>query len=81
MATTIRSSALESLLTDPSLSGLKEAAQGCMACDLYKHATQAVMGEGPPRAALFFVGEQPGDQEDLAGRPFVGPPGRFSTRL
>ena len=76
MATSIRSSALEPLLANPSLSSLAEAAQGCMACDLYKHATQAVMGEGPPRAALFFVGEQPGDQEDLAGRPFVGPAGK-----
>lgn len=76
MATTILSSALEPLLAKPSLSSLAEAAQGCMACDLYKNATQAVMGEGPPQAALFFVGEQPGDQEDLAGRPFVGPAGK-----
>src|SRR5258708_28883244 len=76
MATTILSSALEPLLAKPSLSSLAEAAQGCMACDLYKNATQAVMGEGPPQAALFFVGEQPGDQEDLSGRPFVGPAGK-----
>jgi len=76
MATTIRSSALEPLLANPSLSSLAEAAQGCMACDLYKNATQAVMGEGPPQATVFFVGEQPGDQEDLAGKPFVGPAGK-----
>ncbi|MFY9821932.1 MAG: UdgX family uracil-DNA binding protein [Thermoanaerobaculia bacterium] len=76
MTTMILSSALEPLLANPSLSSLAKAAQGCMACDLYKHATQAVMGEGPPHASVFFVGEQPGDQEDLAGRPFVGPAGR-----
>ncbi|HSS76802.1 MAG TPA: UdgX family uracil-DNA binding protein [Thermoanaerobaculia bacterium] len=76
MAITILSSALEPLLANPSLSSLAKAAQGCMACDLYKHATQAVMGEGPPQAAVFFVGEQPGDQEDLSGRPFVGPAGK-----
>lgn len=47
----------------------------CTRCDLYKHATQAVFGEGPLDAIICFVGEQPGDQEDLAGRPFVGPAG------
>jgi uracil-DNA glycosylase family protein len=50
-------------------------ARVCTRCDLYKHATQAVFGEGPLDAAIVFVGEQPGDQEDLAGRPFVGPAG------
>jgi uracil-DNA glycosylase family protein len=50
-------------------------ARGCTRCDLYKHATQTVFGEGPLDAAIIFVGEQPGDQEDLAGRPFVGPAG------
>jgi DNA polymerase len=60
----------------PTLPALARAAQGCMGCDLYKHATQAVMGEGPKAAWAFFVGEQPGDQEDLAGRPFVGPAGK-----
>ena len=59
-----------------TLSALAEAAQGCTACDLYKKATQAVLGEGPRRAAAVFVGEQPGDQEDLQGKPFVGPAGR-----
>jgi uracil-DNA glycosylase len=50
--------------------------QGCTACDLYANATQGVMGEGPRRARLLLVGEQPGDQEDRAGKPFVGPAGR-----
>ena len=50
-------------------------ARGCTRCDLYKHATQTVFGEGPLDARIMFVGEQPGDQEDLAGRPFVGPAG------
>jgi uracil-DNA glycosylase family protein len=50
-------------------------ARKCTRCDLYKHATQTVFGEGPLDAAIMFVGEQPGDQEDLAGRPFVGPAG------
>ena len=53
---------------------LKDARQ-CTRCNLYKHATQTVFGEGPLDAAIMFVGEQPGDQEDLAGRPFVGPAG------
>jgi DNA polymerase len=47
----------------------------CSRCDLYKHATQTVFGEGPLDATIMFVGEQPGDQEDIAGRPFVGPAG------
>jgi uracil-DNA glycosylase len=50
-------------------------ARKCTRCDLYKHATQTVFGEGPLDATMMFVGEQPGDQEDLAGRPFVGPAG------
>jgi len=53
---------------------LKEA-RVCTRCDLYKYATQTVFGEGPLDASIMFVGEQPGDQEDLAGRPFVGPAG------
>jgi len=60
----------------PSLAALARAAQACTACDLYRNATQAVLGAGPRQAAVFFVGEQPGDQEDLAGLPFVGPAGR-----
>jgi len=54
---------------------LKEEAAQCTRCDLYKCATQTVFGEGPLDADILFVGEQPGDQEDLAGRPFVGPAG------
>jgi len=50
-------------------------ARNCTRCDLYRHATQTVFGEGPLHASIMFVGEQPGDQEDLAGRPFVGPAG------
>ena len=53
----------------------RDEAAHCTRCDLYKHATQTVFGEGPLDAAILFVGEQPGDQEDLAGRPFVGPAG------
>jgi DNA polymerase len=55
---------------------LKEA-RGCTRCDLYKCGTQTVFGEGPLDASILFVGEQPGDQEDLAGRPFVGPAGQL----
>src|SRR6185369_8591229 len=51
-------------------------ARHCERCDLYKQATQTVFGEGPLDASIIFVGEQPGDQEDLAGRPFVGPAGQ-----
>jgi uracil-DNA glycosylase len=51
-------------------------AADCRACDLWRDATQTVFGEGPPDAELMIVGEQPGDREDLAGRPFVGPAGR-----
>jgi len=58
-----------------TLKTLAEASQGCKACPLFLRATQAVFGEGPA-AALMIVGEQPGDQEDLAGKPFVGPAGR-----
>ena len=56
---------------------LKERAADCTACDLYERATQTVFGEGDPHARMMLVGEQPGDQEDLQGRPFVGPAGRL----
>jgi len=56
---------------------LREGAAHCRRCDLYKYATQTVFGEGPLNASILFVGEQPGDQEDKAGRPFVGPAGRL----
>src|SRR6476646_7920485 len=64
----------------PSLPKLRVAAAGCTACDLYKRATQTVFGEGKARARALFVGEQPGDREDLAGRPFVGPAGKLFDR-
>lgn len=56
------------------------AAESCRRCDLYRHATQTVFGEGPLDAPVVFVGEQPGDQEDRAGKPFVGPAGRMFDR-
>ena len=59
---------------------LKQA-RGCTRCDLYKHGTQTVFGEGPLNATIMFVGEKPGDEEDLAGRPFVGPAGRLFDSL
>ena len=59
-----------------SLSKLREEAAGCKACDLWKTGTQVVFGEGKAGAEAMFVGEQPGDQEDKAGRPFVGPAGK-----
>ena len=59
---------------------LREEAAGCTRCPLYKPATQTVFGEGPIDARLMFVGEQPGDQEDLAGKPFVGPAGQLFDR-
>jgi len=58
-----------------SLPQLREASKGCEGCDLFKTGTQTVFGEGPKSAVVMFVGEQPGDQEDKAGRPFVGPAG------
>ena len=65
---------------EPDLDGLREAAAECTACPLYANATQTVFGEGPERAAVMFVGEQPGDSEDLAGHPFVGPAGKMLDR-
>ena len=60
-----------------TLNTLKRAVQDCKGCSLWQHATQAVLGEGTTKAQLMFVGEQPGDQEDQQGRPFVGPAGRL----
>ena len=60
-----------------SLSALRAAEDECRRCPLYKNATQAVPGEGPSHAKVMLVGEQPGDKEDLAGKPFVGPAGRL----
>jgi uracil-DNA glycosylase len=63
-----------------SLKEVREAASGCTACHLYKHATQTVFGEGPKNAPIMLVGEQPGDYEDVAGKPFVGPAGKIMDR-
>jgi uracil-DNA glycosylase family protein len=63
-----------------SLSGARKAAEDCTRCPLYENATQTVFGEGPMDAPVVFVGEQPGDQEDLAGKPFVGPAGQLFDR-
>jgi uracil-DNA glycosylase len=69
------------LLPDrPTLPSVRAAAAECKACDLYKRGTQTVFGEGPRRADIMLVGEQPGDAEDLAGHPFVGPAGRVLDR-
>jgi DNA polymerase len=63
-----------------SLKTLREEASRCRACHLWKNATQTVFGEGPQRAQIMLVGEQPGDKEDLAGKPFVGPAGLMLDR-
>jgi len=63
-----------------SLSAVRAAAKECRACDLWKRGTQTVFGEGPKKATLMLVGEQPGDQEDLTGHPFVGPAGKLLDR-
>src|SRR6478752_6990020 len=63
-----------------SLAIVREAAAHCTACHLHKRATQTVFGEGPKRAAMMLVGEQPGDYEDVAGKPFVGPAGKIMDR-
>ena len=61
----------------PTLDALREAAAGCKACPLWENATQTVFGEGAAEAGVVFVGEQPGDREDIEGRPFVGPAGKL----
>jgi uracil-DNA glycosylase family protein len=60
-----------------SLTGARRQAKSCRRCDLWKRGTQTVFGDGPSKATIMFVGEQPGDAEDLAGEPFVGPAGRL----
>jgi DNA polymerase len=77
---TAQTSAAALIPQEPDIDRLREAAAGCTACPLYRNATQTVFGEGPDRARIMFVGEQPGDAEDLAGHPFVGPAGRMLDR-
>lgn len=73
-------SAFDYLPADLSYESLVQAAQGCRGCELYKDATQTVFGEGDLSSGVVFVGEQPGDEEDLQGHPFVGPAGRLLDR-
>jgi len=71
-------SSAENLIPEPlTLPTLKEAAADCQACDLWKKGTQTVFGDGRSRSKVMFVGEQPGNEEDLTGKPFVGPAGRL----
>ncbi len=65
---------------DAGLAELRKAAEGCRGCDLYKNATQVVFGEGRRGARIMLIGEQPGDQEDISGQPFVGPAGKLLDR-
>ncbi|MGZ6778382.1 MAG: UdgX family uracil-DNA binding protein [Mycobacterium sp.] len=71
------SGAAEFVPDTDDLAVLSDASQACRGCDLYRNATQAVFGAGSPEAKVVLIGEQPGDQEDKAGRPFVGPAGRL----
>ena len=73
-------SAAEFLPPRRTLPALIEASKSCRGCDLYANATQTVFGEGPSRADIMLVGEQPGDREDLEGHPFVGPAGKLLDR-
>jgi DNA polymerase len=70
-------SAVDFLPAQRTQASLRKAAAGCHGCDLYRNATQTVFGEGEIGAALFFIGEQPGDSEDRMGHPFIGPAGRL----
>src|ERR1041385_5849622 len=80
MKVSMHSSAAPFIPPTNRLPFLREAIQTGRGCALYKRATQAVFGEGPRSSAIVFVGEQPGDEEDRAGRPFVGPAGRLFGR-
>jgi uracil-DNA glycosylase len=77
----MNASAADFLPRGRNLTSLRRAAQGCHGCDLWKDATQTVFGEGRARAELMLVGEQPGDQEDRQGEPFVGPAGGLLDRV
>jgi len=80
MARTVASTAAEFLPESPTLPRLRDAAAGCTACPLHEGATQTVFGEGLAKAKVVLVGEQPGDREDVQGRPFVGPAGKMLDR-
>ncbi len=73
-------SARDFMPADASLPVMRDAVQRCQGCGLYAYATQAVFGQGPPKASVMLVGEQPGDKEDVAGAPFVGPAGQLLDR-
>ena len=77
---TVQPSAAGLIPNEPKFEELRDAAAECTACPLYRNATQTVFGEGPEQARVMFVGEQPGDSEDLAGHPFVGPAGKLLDR-
>src|SRR4029077_9128910 len=72
-----RQSAAALIPPRPSLPAVRSAAAECRACELWQRGTQTVFGEGPRKARLMLIGEQPGDQEDRIGRPFVGPAGQL----
>ncbi|HEU5188271.1 MAG TPA: UdgX family uracil-DNA binding protein [Methylomirabilota bacterium] len=78
--TSATTSAASFIPPHPTLAACREAVSACRGCELYRHATQGVLGEGPSHARIMLVGEQPGNDEDLAGRPFVGPAGRLLDR-
>jgi uracil-DNA glycosylase len=80
MDETANTSASDFLPKTRSLQSLRQAAKSCKGCDLYRNATQTVFGEGPDRASVMLIGEQPGDIEDQKGEPFVGPAGRILDR-
>lgn len=75
--TAVKSAAWQIIPADPDLDALRTAAAGCTACDLHRNATQTVFSQGSSGAEVMLVGEQPGDKEDRAGAPFVGPAGRL----
>jgi DNA polymerase len=80
MSTEERPGAQEWVPEDPTLDRLRTAVQECRGCELYRDATQGVIGDGDPGASLVLLGEQPGDQEDQQGEPFVGPAGKLLDR-
>jgi DNA polymerase len=75
-----RKSAADRIPDHPTFASVRDAARDCRACDLWKLGTQTVFGEGARRADIMLVGEQPGDQEDISGHPFVGPAGKMLDR-